>query len=87
MYIAYGKLIDKPFYIGIYAYLLYYISEYIQTCAMVYHSFLPLSSKGSPYFPNLGTTNLHLDMSDAVNVLVYANCAEAMMFEAEGKTL
>jgi lysine-specific demethylase 3 len=38
---------------------------------------------GSPYYPTLGTTNLHLDMSDAVNVLVYANTAEPVMFEPE----
>ena len=31
---------------------------------------------GSSYFPSEGTTNLHLDISDAVNVMVYVGIPE-----------
>lgn len=31
---------------------------------------------GSTHYPNQGTTNLHLDTSDAVNVMVYAGIVE-----------
>ncbi len=41
---------------------------------------------GSAFFPKEGTTNLHLDVSDAVNVMVYVGIAiEDKVDHAEGK--
>ena len=35
---------------------------------------------GSAAYPSEGTTNLHLDMSDAVNVLVYVGTPYSVSF-------
>ena len=34
---------------------------------------------GSPSYPNSGTTNLHLDISDAVNVMVSGSIASLVL--------
>lgn len=41
------------------------------------------SAYGSPMFPERGTTNLHLDMSDAINVMIYVSGATAFRSGSE----
>lgn len=42
-------------------------------------SFLHPFFLGSPSYPNSGTTNLHLDISDAVNVMVSGSIARLIL--------
>ena len=45
-------------------------TEITYKCLIVYY-FLSLPLPGNCQYPTLGTTNLHLDISDAVNVMVH----------------